>query len=270
MMTEVEALFSQVCLEAYVVTPLQAAFAKVAVLATCQGEPLALGHALNEFDELRTGAAPSAMPAFGRAAFGILHTARRCSLANPGVWGRSGHPEMRAVALKRMAEVPDLGRIYLYHSDGYLREAALRRLPDHPVDAALVASVMMRCNDWVPEVQTAAREALSRLSISLTPDELAALLPFALGQARSWGRGGASSVDVLAAHPAWREVLVGYFLTGTQGPLARTLRQSVADPRLDEALPRLAMQARSAHVRSVAAGFVLSGEARWATGRRWR
>ena len=176
----------------------------------------------------------------------------------------------RARQLRFIADNPDQASAHLTHHDGYVREAALRCLPDHSVDATLVATVMLRCNDWVPEVQAVARTVLPRLVARLNPDQLAALLPFALGPVRAWGRGGSLSVAALMAHREWSPALRGYFLTGTQGPLARSLRQVLARADLDDALPRLATEARSVFVRSVAAEVVLAGEARWVTGQQWR
>ena len=169
-----------------------------------------------------------------------------------------------------IADNPDQASAHLTHHNGYVREAALQCLPDQPVDAALVATVMLRCNDWVPEVQAAARTVLPRLVAGLTPDQLAALLPFALGPARAWRRGGSMSVAALMAHREWTPALRDYFLTGTQGPLARSLRQVLASADLDDALPRLAIEAKSVFVRSVAAEAVLAGEARRVTGQQWR
>jgi hypothetical protein len=72
------------------------------------------------------------------------------------------------------------------------------------------------------------------------------------------------------AHPEWTSALRAYFLTATQGPLARSLRQILAGTDLDDALPSQATEAKSVFVRSVAAETVLAGEARWETGRQWR
>ena len=54
-----------------------------------------------------------------------------------------------------MGRTPDLAFILIFHGNGHLRQAALEQI-DAPLEAPfLLAAVMYRLNDWVPQVRRA-------------------------------------------------------------------------------------------------------------------
>jgi len=58
-----------------------------------------------------------------------------------------------------------------FHHNGYVREAAIERLDD--IGGALALPFLLqRTNDWVPQVATRAREAVSRRLLTETADEI--------------------------------------------------------------------------------------------------
>lgn len=135
-------------------------------------------------------------------------------------------------------------------------------------DALRMTALLVRCNDWVEPVRAAARQRVAALADQPLP-VLSEVLPILLRRVPAWQRGGAEAASLLSRHPDWHDCLLEFFLTKTSGPLARLLREALADGALDEQLERLANEARSAFVRSVAAEAVLSGQALWMAGREW-
>ncbi|PAT40702.1 hypothetical protein CK623_04885 [Vandammella animalimorsus] len=65
----------------------------------------------------------------------------------------------------------------LCHPDGRVRERALQRITPGHADAAIWQAVLLRLNDWVPQVRAAAWQALQRLLPQLDFDTALQALP---------------------------------------------------------------------------------------------
>lgn len=76
--------------------------------------------------------------------------------------------------------LPGESSAYLFtascNSNGYVREAALTAFGNHP-DRLAFAAALIRCDDWVPQVQRAASGSLSRLLESDSASLIFELLP---------------------------------------------------------------------------------------------
>ena len=90
--------------------------------------------------------------------------------------------------VKAVQQIPGLAEVFLFHQDGYVREAALQQL-DTPLTApASIYALFWRTNDWVPEVREAAHEALARVLPQTSADVIVPALKAALPRIASWGR----------------------------------------------------------------------------------
>ncbi|PJK08956.1 hypothetical protein CO608_07940 [Lysobacteraceae bacterium NML08-0793] len=65
----------------------------------------------------------------------------------------------------------------LMSPDGYARERALHQLAPAQVNGPVLSAVLLRLNDWVPQVRQAAQEVLRQLSAGLGFEQLQAVLP---------------------------------------------------------------------------------------------
>ncbi len=64
-----------------------------------------------------------------------------------------------------------------FHWSGYVREAAVGRLARRP-DAGAIAFLLLRANDWVPQVRNRAKKALTQAVSTAGPAAFARVLPF--------------------------------------------------------------------------------------------
>lgn len=167
-----------------------------------------------------------------------------------------------------------LAPLFLFHRDGFVREAALARMPA-PEAPFFLAALAWRLNDWAEPVRRAARRCAERAFPVIAPGVAVDAAPFLLTRWlhwRRWDRDGAAMVDALLARP---DVSAGLarqrFETETKGALGRELRYALRMAGLDPYLPSLARNARLPAVRAVALRALLSGHASWPAGfaREW-
>lgn len=78
----------------------------------------------------------------------------------------------------------------LCSGDGFKREKALKLLSGAAPNSFLFCLVTRRLNDWVPQVRTAAREALTRLIETTDPEHTVDMLWVSLPCWNSWTRMG--------------------------------------------------------------------------------
>ncbi|WP_282096588.1 hypothetical protein [Epibacterium ulvae] len=155
--------------------------------------------------------------------------------------------------------------------DGYFREKALRAMTTKPDDLVTVVFLLVRSNDWVPQVRQIAMDRLVVVVPQLNVVQLRRLLPFVLLRMQSWQRGAGSAIKALRQHPDWAETLYTFLLEADRGPLSRMMRAEMQFETLDPYLFKLATQAHSTQVRAVATAVLLNGEVKWLVGwrKRW-
>ncbi|NNF23908.1 MAG: hypothetical protein HKN63_03765 [Rhodobacteraceae bacterium] len=247
----------------------EACRAVYAAILSGQGWDAALGR----YDALRSALAPREV---ARLDPGIRADARwasprsnaRCALLR---FGRA--PARSARLEKALKAQPGVARLLIHDPDGRVREAAARAMPDPCNDAAALAALVLRCNDWAGDVRTAALQRIRKIAARPSVPALPELMPLLLDQVARWQRGGAEALRLLEARADWPGTLLAMFRHETSGPLARRLRAQLSDAdasaTLEPYLPDLALSARSSFVRSVAAEIVSTGEARWREGYEW-
>lgn len=88
----------------------------------------------------------------------------------PKLWPASLFATTHSAQLLR---TPGLELIFLFHFDGFLREAALKRIRGPLPGPFFVAAVAWRLNDWVLQVQRASAECAQRCFAETSPQTLA-------------------------------------------------------------------------------------------------
>ncbi|QFT94864.1 hypothetical protein FIU86_18585 [Roseovarius sp. THAF9] len=161
--------------------------------------------------------------------------------------------------------------LFLHHSDGHLREAALNTLQLAPQNSFDLAVLVHRLRDWVPEVRAAAQAYLARIAVELDPDLVAENVLFLLANGHNIISEPEHSPGNLISACHRGDIAraltrhLAYVRTGTHG---YALQQLLKQPLLDSRLPQLAQDAAHPGVRLVAYRTLLSGAARWLTGHR--
>ena len=135
-----------------------------------------------------------------------------------GAWYRDRTwPDLRPSALTRLLRLPqDLAHLLLAiaccHHNGHVREAAIEHLAAADADVA-VPFLLVRVNDWVPEVRAAADGALEKYLDPAKAGRVVACLPLlerlAPGTRASHGRLISRVESALASREARAAVLAG-------------------------------------------------------------
>jgi hypothetical protein len=160
----------------------------------------------------------------------------------------------------------------LCHWNGFRRETALHGLKEPVESAFLLALVLRRLNDWVPQVRAAAKLAVSRLTCACSPAIAVDAILSMMTNWADWGRidddtkhfvaGILADTDFTAA---FRERLV----TAATGPTALALREALRTEALDLHLASIATHSVQPAVRAQAYRTILAGHATWVERRKW-
>ncbi len=172
----------------------------------------------------------------------------------------------------QLDRIPGLEFLFLFHRDGFLREAALNRISGALPSAFQFATIVWQLNDWVKPVQEAAMKCAARCF----PDTAAKIIAKAsfslLPRQRSWGRWTVERgvLDKLLCRPDVAREMAILFQTETSGPVSTSLRYALRGDRLDTHLDHLARQALQPAVRALAAQCLIEGVATWHEGWEWK
>ncbi|MGI9464261.1 MAG: hypothetical protein ACR2OM_09990 [Aestuariivirgaceae bacterium] len=136
---------------------------------------------------------------------------------------------VKSLETKGLKTTELLEYLYVFHGDGYMREAALLKI-DRPLPGPFyVAAVAYRLNDWASPVRDAARTCLGRVLGKTDSEFIAEAGLYLLHQMWLWRRAGDhldTLRDALSA-PRVIAALTNRLQSETTGPLARTLRYAL-------------------------------------------
>jgi hypothetical protein len=163
-----------------------------------------------------------------------------------------------------LAQHPPLAWLMLLSSNGYMREAALQLIDEAPRSPFLFAVLVARLNDWVPQVQLAAKTSYEKLKAKLEPETVAAASPYILRRLSLGTRYPEELPSLLRALLLRRDVVAAIanrFLTETSGGLISQFRICLENPEFDEHLLKAARQSKNAGIRREAYRNLLRGYA---------
>ncbi|MGZ9721380.1 hypothetical protein [Rhizobium miluonense] len=181
-------------------------------------------------------------------------------------------PPKPHAALKLLKQMPGLEFIYIFHGDGYIREASLNKITGGLQSSFLVAAVMWRMNDWVAPVRTAAFFCAQRVFPLTQPAIIARAALDLLKRQHGWERWGGperSMIEELYARPDVTAELARLLIQQTTGPTPSTLRHALRTPLLDAHLEDISTKSVNPVVRAIAVEALIDRTAKWRSGFRW-
>jgi hypothetical protein len=172
---------------------------------------------------------------------------------------------------KLLKKNPDYAWLLLFHTSGYVRQAALNSIHTPPTSPFFFAALAWRLNDWVEPVRQAATRCAQRV-LGLTRADIAASSAlYLLDRRLIWGRWNDETnvLDAVFGREDIVAILAAYLQKQATGPLATRFRHVLRYPNIDMHLPRLAADAVQPSVRSLAYQCLLAGKAVWPVGFDW-
>jgi hypothetical protein len=243
--------------------------------------PLAVHHALATLGrQIENGNVPHALPNAldrlselpARAAF---NHGQAIADAAGLRWRRSPSDDVTRYAplsdLKLLDSHPDIAWLFLFHRNGYVREAALDSIDRSPTSPFFYAAIACRLNDWVAPVRHAAVQCAARVLPHAGADLTAHVALDMLERRVSWTRWGDeenSELDALFGEPVVVTRIASLIREGTTGPMAKSLTCALRYPSIDRHLSALATSAVQPAVRAVALRCLLNCRASWPIGFR--
>jgi hypothetical protein len=177
----------------------------------------------------------------------------------------------RTVDMDQLGHIEGLEYLFLFHRDGYIREAALRRIHSALPSAFFFSAIAWRLNDWVHPVRAAAAECANRCFPITAPEVIAEAALTLLARENSWGRWSEErgALAKAFARSDVAECLAAAIQTRRTGPMATVLRYALREPNLDCHLEMLARDAVQPAVRATASQALIDGCATWPDGWDW-
>lgn len=173
---------------------------------------------------------------------------------------------------EQLLQLPELAYLFLFHSDGRIREAALQRINGGLITAFWFAAVAFRLNDWADPVRAAALACARRCFPLTAPEVIAAAAEALLLRKDSWRRWSREkeAVDAVFGRPDVARCLASMICHARTGPASRMLRTLLKGGAMDSFLPTLAREALQPAVRAVAVHVLTSGKVTWIAGTEWK
>ncbi|QBJ08018.1 hypothetical protein EYS10_05455 [Rahnella aquatilis] len=157
-------------------------------------------------------------------------------------------------------------------ADGFRRERALRTLSGGAPNSFLLALVVRKLNDWVPQVRAAARDALPLVAEESDPEFIVDVLFITLPYWDSWGRMEDIEKEVLMKVVMMEKVINALkkrLLTSSSGPVATIFSQAGRTTALDKFLAEISEKSIQPSLRAKAYRCQFESKFVWAEGLTW-
>ncbi|MBA4225877.1 MAG: hypothetical protein C0456_04530 [Hyphomonas sp.] len=161
----------------------------------------------------------------------------------------------------------------LFSGNGFRRERVLRAVKVEAPSPFLLAMLIRRLNDWVPQVREAAQDTVRHALTTSAADIVAEVAWATLPVRTSWNRidaDGAAILDSLTERSDVAEAIFRRLLSVPAGRASAVLREVSRRANLDAFLPELAASAVQPAVRAAAYRMLLNRRAVWPDGWTWR
>jgi hypothetical protein len=179
---------------------------------------------------------------------------------------------LRVSDATQMEMVDGLGNLFIFHRDGRLREAALRKLHGPLPNPFLVMAVAWRLNDWAAPVRRAAADCAARTFPETRPKILAEAGLTLLTRYPTWGRleSTPALLDQVVSQRGVGPCMAKLLANRRTGPTASTLHHVLRTDSLDTYLDDLARGAVQPAVRATVLRSLIDGYVEWPNGWRWK
>lgn len=161
----------------------------------------------------------------------------------------------------------------LCNADGFKRERALKVLSGSAPNSFLLALVVRKLNDWVPQVRAAACDVLLSIAEHSDPDIIVDTLFITLPYWNSWGRMGDAEKHILMKVISLNKVaesLKKRLILSTSGPAATIFSQVGRIEALDTYLAEIAELSVQPSLRAKAYRCLLESKFVWVEGITWQ
>ncbi|CFQ36968.1 hypothetical protein [Yersinia bercovieri] len=173
-------------------------------------------------------------------------------------------------------EIPQVGSLKwmdLCNADGFRRERALRTLSGGAPNSFLLALVVRKLNDWVPQVRAAACDALPLIAEKSDPEFIVDVLFITLPYWDSWGRMGSVEKEALMKVILMEKVtesLKKRLLKSSSGPVSTIFVQAGRTTALDNFIAEIAETSIQPSLRAKAYRCQFESKFVWAEGMTWQ
>lgn len=202
-------------------------------------------------------------------------------LKNIGDWERLIRAEV-FYSLKKNAQKQSGNEVYqvgslrwmdICNADGFRRERALRVLSGGAPNSFLLALVVRRLNDWIPQVRAAACNALPLVAEASDPELIVDVLFITLPYWNSWGKMGDIEKEALMKVISMEKVteaLKKRLLISSSGHVATVFVQAGRTQALDNFLVEISQKSVQPSLRAKAYRCQFEGKFVWAEGLTWQ
>lgn len=172
---------------------------------------------------------------------------------------------------EQLLRTPGLEKLFIFHRDGRLREAALVRLSGGLPNPFLFAAIAWRLNDWAAPVRAAAVLCARRCFPATAPAVVAATARALLVRRLTWARWAheRQPLDEAFSRADVAKYLADIFIQSRTGPAATMLRHALRSPAIDLYLDEIVRRAVQPVVRAVALETLVDRRAKWPIGYTW-
>ncbi|MBL4614861.1 MAG: hypothetical protein JKY27_08315 [Magnetovibrio sp.] len=175
--------------------------------------------------------------------------------------------------LSLLSQHPKLCFLFLFHSDGYYREAALKHWNETDI-CPFVFSALSQClNDWVEQVRHAAYNC-ARHIFPLVPAKTVSISAFDLHQRFNKFQRWSTQERKILEQTLFREDVIVAFVSRLMQPhvgkASKVFRNSLMQAGIDKHLHQIAQDAENPFLRAIAYETLLSKQARWKVGHAYQ
>lgn len=173
---------------------------------------------------------------------------------------------------QQLDKIAGLEYIFLFHRDGYVREAALNKICGSLGSPFLFAAIAWRLNDWVSVVRGAAAKCAERTFAQTDASVVASAGITLLARKKSWRRwhGESQLLDKQFNRPDVAAMLAGIIKNDPRGSMAKVLLHTLHLPALDPHLYGIATESIQPSVRALAYRTLIDASASWPNGHNYR
>lgn len=168
-----------------------------------------------------------------------------------------------------LANTGELGFLFLFHSNGFVRQKALQCLPEGPRSAFEFAGIAYRLNDWAEPVRAAAYEYAVQYFPKTSSDVIASAAFFLLPRIplfKRWSDREKELLFDLFERPDVLEKMVGMLTRQRSGKINRFFKELLRKPSLDPYLHHIMSCSELPTVRATALEALVMKKTRWFTG----
>lgn len=166
-----------------------------------------------------------------------------------------------------------LCRLYIFHGDGHMREAALTAWTG-PIDSPFIFTAWVYLlNDWCEPVRDAAYRRARELFPQMPANVIASAAFYLFAQIpklERWGFDERTYIESAMYRQDVKEAFEKQLMQRPAGHVSLIFRHALKRPEFDGRLPEFATHAALPHVRAIAYECLLLRRARWREGFRYQ